>query len=74
MHKFNSNVAMVLNSPFLSQTLWIPLLQIVSHIEVAVLSFKLVKPAPNLEEWKQHFDEEKFSTVIDWPCYTLIPI
>jgi hypothetical protein len=37
------------------------LLTIASRIEAAVAAYISVQPVPNLEEWKQHFVDEKVS-------------
>ena len=35
------------------------LLRIASRVAAAVAAYNSVKPAPNLEEWRNHLDQEK---------------
>jgi hypothetical protein len=39
------------------------LLLITSRVEAAVAAYVSVQPAPNLEEWRRHFEEEKVSAL-----------
>ena len=60
--KFNFSVA--LNTLFIPLTNMNTLLLIASCVEAAMAAYVLVQPAPNLEEWRHHFVDEKVSVAV----------